>query len=239
MTVKIDESRPLKKMFSVVPPRYDRLNRILTLGADEGWRRQAVQQILKNKPERFLDLCCGTGDLVLHVQKHAPEYAALKALDFSEPMLELARKKAVEKEVEGVEFIYGDAAEMPFPDNYFDTIGITFAFRNLTFENPDRDRFLQEILRVLRPGGQFVIVETSQPANGLWRSLYHWYMRWITAPVGGWLSGQKSAYRYLAYSAKHFFTPKQMKELLLQAGFSKVDSQPLMGGISALTTAVK
>jgi SAM-dependent methyltransferase len=114
MSVKIDDSRPLKKMFSVVPPRYDRLNRILTLGADESWRRQAVKQILNNNPA-FLDLCCGTGDLVLHVQKRASEQIELKALDFSEPMLELARKKATEKNRGEVEFIYGDAAEMPFP----------------------------------------------------------------------------------------------------------------------------
>ena len=239
MSIIAEESRPLKKMFTSVPPSYDRLNRILTLGADESWRRKAVDQCLANEPVRMLDLCCGTGDLVVRMKRNAPATTQVMALDFSQPMLELARQKAIRKQAEGIEFIHGDVADMPFDDNTFDSIGIAFAFRNLTFENPDRDIFLREILRVLRPGGQLVIVETSQPGNYLWRKLYHFYMRWFTAPVGGFLSGQKSAYRYLAYSAKNFFTPDQVKSLLLKAGFSQVSSRPLMGGISALTTAIK
>lgn len=231
--------RPLQKMFTSVPPSYDRLNRILTLGADEGWRRKAIRQCLSNEPETVLDLCCGTGDLVLSLKQKASPSTRVMALDFSEPMLELAKQKAARKNIEGIEFIYGDAADMPFDDNSIDSIGIAFGFRNLTFENPDRDIFLKEILRVLKPGGQLVIVETSQPDNALWKKMYHLYMGMITAPIGGLLSGQKSAYKYLAYSAKNFYTPHQMQQLLKGAGFSTVSTTQLMGGISALTTAIK
>ncbi len=226
-------------MFSVVPPSYDRLNRILTLGADEGWRRQAVRQCLKNNPASMLDLCCGTGDLSLRMKKQGGDQVEVKALDFSAPMLELARQKAGKRAIRDVEFILGDVADLPFEDDRFDSIGIAFGFRNLTFENRDRDIFLKEILRVLKPGGQFVIVETSQPSLSVWRKLYHWYMHHITAPIGGWLSGQRSAYKYLAYSARNFYTPEQMKQLLLKAGFARVESKPLLGGISAITTAIK
>jgi demethylmenaquinone methyltransferase / 2-methoxy-6-polyprenyl-1,4-benzoquinol methylase len=239
MTISQEQSRPLKKMFSVVPPSYDILNRILTLGADAGWRKSATRQILRNNPSQVLDLCCGTGDLLLEVKKKAGKDVTIKALDFSAPMLDIAKKKLSRKGMNAVELILGDAANMPFQDNSFDSIGISFGFRNLTFENPDREIFLKEILRVLRPGGQLVIVETSQPSNLIWRKLYHYYMSWFTAPIGGVLSGQRSAYQYLAYSARNFYSPAQMRELLLDAGFSQVNSEALMGGISAITTAVK
>ena len=234
-----DDKRPLQKMFRAVPPSYDLLNRILTFRFDESWRKRAATACIQKNPARVLDLCCGTGDLVIHIGKKASPGTGIMALDYSAPMLELARKKAVRNNLHDIEFFHGDAASMPFPDSHFDSVGIAFAFRNLTFHNPDCEKFLAEILRVIRPGGRFVIIETSQPPNPVLRSLFHFYLRYVTAPVGGILSGHYGAYKYLAHSARQYFTREELAELLYSAGFSRVDSQPLMGGIAGIFTATK
>lgn len=231
--------RPLQKMFMSVPPKYDLINRVLTLRFDESWRKKATKILLNNQPKRLLDLCTGTGDLALKLRRNAPQETEVYGLDFSQPMLELAREKADRRNITGVDFRFGDAADMPYEDGFFDGVGIAYAFRNLTYKNPDTDKFFSEILRVLRPGGQFVAVETSQPDNPLMRKLYHAQMKFITAPIGGLLSGEKEAYQYLAHSASDFFTPEAMKKILLKAGFSKVDYQQLLGGVAALWTCIK
>lgn len=228
------DKRPLQKMFTSVPPSYDFLNRLLTLRFDQTWRRMAAEACLENKPERMLDLCCGTGDLVIHMAGMAAPGTEITALDYSPPMLEIAKKKSVRNNIHDINFIHGDVASMPFPDNHFDSIGIAFAFRNLTFHNPDTSKFLSEINRVLKPGGRFVIVETSQPENIIIRKLFHWYMRWVTAPVGGSLSGHHGAYKYLAHSAREYFKSEELEDLLIDAGFSKVSTQLLIGGIAGL-----
>ncbi len=227
-------SRPLQKMFMAVPPSYDRLNRLLTLRIDEYWRGRAAKAILRERPGKVLDLCTGTGDLALRLREKASEKTRIYALDYSEPMLAVARDKARKRKLHAIDFRQGDAAAMPFDDSFFDAVGIAFAFRNLTYKNPDRDVFLQEILRVLQPDGQFVAVETSQPHNKGLRKLFHLYMRWITRPIGGLFSGHRGAYRYLANSAIDYYHPADLKQILLDAGFSSVIYTPLAGGMAAL-----
>ncbi|MFO7874388.1 MAG: ubiquinone/menaquinone biosynthesis methyltransferase [Bacteroidales bacterium] len=226
--------RPLQHFFQAVPPSYDRINRLLTFRMDEYWRQQAAGRLMQGDNTRMLDLCTGTGDLAIHLQKKAKADTEIYALDYSEPMLERARRKAARLPDQNIRFISGDAANMPFEDGFFDAVGIAFAFRNLTYKNPDSDIFLGEILRVLRPGGQFVAVETSQPGNPLIRSIFHAYMRFITGPAGGWLSGQQAAYKYLAHSAVQYYTAPQLQKVLLDAGFSRVSYQLFFNGIAAL-----
>ena len=228
------EARPLQKMFLAVPPSYDFLNRLLTLRMDEYWRRRAARLIVKGNPSKVLDLCTGTGDLALHIRKRSGRQTEVLALDYSAPMLDIAKEKASKKRIKDVQFIQGDAAEMPFEDGSLDAIGIAFAFRNLTFKNPDRDRFLAEIMRVLSPGGRFVAVETSQPTNAVMRFLFRTYMRIITKPIGGLLSGHRGAYHYLAHSAINYYQAPELKQILLTAGFSEVNYQHLLGGVAAL-----
>ncbi len=227
-------ARPLQKMFMAVPPSYDFLNRLLTLRMDQYWRRRAALLLLKDNPAKVLDLCTGTGDLALHMRKKGGDQTEVVALDYSDPMLGIARKKASKQKINDVQFIQGDAAEMPFEDGEMDAVGIAFAFRNITFKNPDRDRFLAEILRVLKPGGRFVAIETSQPNNAVMRFLFRTYMRVITKPIGGLLSGHHGAYHYLAHSAINYFEPPALKQILLDAGFSTVTYRPLMGGVTGL-----
>ncbi len=231
--------RPLEKMFHEVPARYDLLNRIITMGLDRHWRKLAAGECLAGNPQDVLDLCTGTGDLVVRMAGMTNGHARFHALDYSEPMLVLAREKASRKGLNGISFIHGDAASMPFGDGSMDAIGIGFAFRNLTYKNPHRDRFLNEIHRVLKKNGRFVIIESSQPRNRFLRTLFRIYLEFMVGRVGGLLSGHRKAYRYLSVSARNFHTPEEIREMLMDRGFRKVEHRSLSGGIAGLTVAIK
>jgi len=226
---------PLKRMFDAVPRRYDLLNRVLTLGRDERWRRRAARRCLEGSPLRVLDLCCGTGDLTRHLARLAKSGTEIFGLDYSQGMLDVAQAKLIAANLERpVRFIAGDAAAMKFPEGYFDAVGIAFAFRNLTWRNPLRERALGEIRRVLRPGGRFIIVETSQPAGCVLRKGFHAYLKSFAGPVGTVLSRHPSAYRYLAESARKFYGPGEVTTMLQSAGFELVSAEPLLGGAAAI-----
>ena len=227
--------KPLHKIFTAVPRRYDLANRIMTLGLDASWRRRAARECLRSQPRLVLDLCCGTGDLALDIARRGGD-TAVTGVDFSLPMLDLAERKAAGRKIT---FVYGDVAALPFADGSFDAIGISFAFRNLTYKNPLTDGYLAEVRRVLAEGGRFVIVETSQPENRLVRRLYHLYLGCFAYPAGWLLSGNRGAYRYLAESASRFFTPEEVGGLLTGAGFRDYACRPLFFGAAAVYTAVK
>lgn len=226
-------------MFMEVPGKYDILNRIITWRQDEKWRRHAVREILKDKPEKVLDLCTGTGDILFRIAESQDAPDSLVGYDFSKPMLDEARLKGDKKGLDNYELIFGDAADMPFEDGRFDAIGIAFAFRNLTFKNPDSEKFLKEIFRVTKPGGKFVIVETSRPNTKLGRFFHALYMSVFVEIIGGILSGNMAAYKYLSYSARNYYKQDEVVELLKQTGYSSVSYKRFMGGIAALHVAVK
>ena len=272
-------------MFSELPPRYDLINSIITLNMDKRWRRLTATACLSSHPKRVLDLCCGTGDLAITVAQMADYPVEINGLDFSQPMLEIARRKAMSFRDHGyplgaeaeakqslspgtlrvpfstrdqlkaesrqiaqqlafsghnkIEFIQGEASQIPFPDGFFDCIGISFAFRNLTYQNPLAKKHLSEIMRVLKPGGRFVIVETSQPESKPVRSLYHIYMRQFVSRLGYWISGNKGAYRYLAESASRFYSPPELEKLLIKSGFKQVSYRSLLFGAAGIYVAVK
>jgi demethylmenaquinone methyltransferase/2-methoxy-6-polyprenyl-1,4-benzoquinol methylase len=155
-------------------------------------------------------------------------------------MLEKAKAKASKVELKaGLNFIHGDVGDLPFSNEYFDCIGISFAFRNLTYKNPNTPRYLSEIVRVLKKGGRFVIVESSQPPNKLLRGLDHLYLRTFVRWMGTSLSKNKEAYDYLTASASKFYTAEELSELLVKAGFKTVTSNRLMFGATAIHVATK
>ncbi len=231
--------RPLHQIFSTIPGRYDLINRLFTWRMDEVWRKRAAREICRPNPVRIMDLCTGTGDLAIHIAGNSRQDAAITGFDFSIPMLEIAKKKAIRKGQQRIQFIHGDAANMPFPDQHFDAVGIAFAFRNLTYKNPDADRFLKEILRVLKTGGRFVIVESSQPENPLMRTLFRIYTNNMVCRVGGLISGNRRAYKYLSTSVINFYPPDEICKMLISAGFHEANFQRLMKGAAALHIAVK
>ncbi len=227
-------------MFTAVPPRYDLVNHVITLGMDTGWRKLAARTCMETKPQRILDIGCGTGDLSINIAKLAPKETEIIGLDYSQPMLDIAKQKAEKAGLSGrISFITGDAAHLPFTDDYFDCVGISFAFRNLTYNNPLCRPHLEEVKRVLKPGGRYVIIESSQSRNRFIRSLEHLYLRGFVGPVGMWLSGNKGAYNYLAVSASRFYLPRQVKGLLMNAGFKNIRYRELFFGAAGLHVAFK
>jgi len=226
-------------MFSQVPQRYDFLNRLFTLTMDQRWRKVAARLCLDKNPGRVMDLCSGTGDLAIEIAKKAGQDSEIISADFCQPMLELAKRKAAKLGLEKrINFHLADASNLPFNDGYFDAVGIAFGFRNLTFKNPLTELYLKEIRRVISPGGRLVIVETSQPKSIILRWLVHLYLRSIVAPVGKAISNHPAAYGYLAYSARYYYNPVEVRDLLLRSGFSSVVHLPLWQGIAAIHIAM-
>ncbi|MBI5502477.1 MAG: ubiquinone/menaquinone biosynthesis methyltransferase [Deltaproteobacteria bacterium] len=227
-------------MFAGVPGSYDLLNRVFTFGFDQRWRRCAVEECLFDRPRRVLDLCSGTGDLAVMLSGSADPGASVVAADFSEPMLAVARAKAESAGVAGrIEFRVADAAALPFADGEFDAAGIAFGFRNLTWKNPGREKHLAEVRRVLAHGARFVVVETSRPPFSALRTGFDAWMAAAVAPLGGLISGQGGAYRYLARSARGFYRADEVDALLLGAGFRTVQHRLFLGGVAALHVAVR
>jgi demethylmenaquinone methyltransferase/2-methoxy-6-polyprenyl-1,4-benzoquinol methylase len=234
------QKRPLYSIFTAVPPYYDLVNRIFTWGLDERWRRHTARLCLESQPKRVLDLCCGTGDLAIWLARLAPVGTEVVGLDYSLPMLARAKEKAKCFPLKtDVTFIHGDVGDLPFPDGHFDIIGISFALRNLTYKNPKTQSYLAEVVRVLKPGGEFVIVESSQPSNLLIKKIAHLYLRLFVYRVGYWISKNRPAYKYLSESARHFYVAEELADLLMNAGFKQVTAKRLLFGAAAIHVAVK
>lgn len=234
------KERPLHRMFTAVPPKYDLVNRVFTWGLDDRWRRKTADICLETSPQKAMDLCCGTGDLAVWLGRLAEPSTQVLGLDYAWPMLERAVEKAQRFALHTrVSFIQGDVANLPFTDGFFDCIGISFAFRNLTYKNPMIGRYLAEVMRVLKPGGKFVIVESSQPPNWLVRSVFHGYARWFIFRVGYWISKNRPAYKYLSESIQRFYTAEELSELLAGNGFKKVRVNRMLFGVAAIHTASK
>ncbi|MDT8392227.1 MAG: ubiquinone/menaquinone biosynthesis methyltransferase [Bacteroidales bacterium] len=231
--------RPLFRMFNEVPGKYDLMNRILTLGQDERWRKKAVELCLNEKPEKVLDICTGTADLALRIARMADTGTQVIASDFSQPMLDVAAEKASRLKGSRVNFVLADTADLPFEDNSFDVTTIGFAFRNLTYKNKFAGQYLSEILRTLKPGGMFIIAESSQPKNTILRFGFRIYLKVWVEWLGGALSGHRKAYRYLAVSARNYYSPGEVKMLLEEHGFVDFNDRLMLGGSAAIYTAMK
>jgi len=236
---KIFNNLPLYSIFQKIPARYDRLNRLMTWGLDKKWRERTVKECLSLKPKAILDLCTGTGDMALLLAEKSDYPVKITAVDFSNEMLKIARIKLSDRLGKDIELYCQNAANLKFKDETFDAVTVSFGFRNLTFRNPNASKHIGEILRVLKPGGICLIVESSQPENAIIRFFYHLYIRFIVKSFGTIISKYPPAYRYLANSMINYFSPDEMSALLIREGFKSVKPIRFLGGATALYIARK
>jgi demethylmenaquinone methyltransferase / 2-methoxy-6-polyprenyl-1,4-benzoquinol methylase len=235
-----EASQRVREMFSLIAPRYDLLNHLLSFSLDRLWRRRAAYRflhILRRPQSRILDLCCGTGDLTLALERARhnalrprPSSAELVlGSDFARPMLERAAQKAA---IVGsaAEFLAADALALPFADASFDLVTAAFGFRNLA----NYEHGLREMARVLRPGGEIGILEFSEPRRWPIAPLYEFYFRRILPRIGGAISGSAEAYSYLPASVGKFPQPDELAARMADASFADVRYELWTGGIVAL-----
>jgi demethylmenaquinone methyltransferase / 2-methoxy-6-polyprenyl-1,4-benzoquinol methylase len=226
-------ARTVREMFTAIAPHYDLLNHLLSANVDKRWWRRTAatfSSLLSRPNARVLDLCCGTGDMTFALRRAGPQ-AQITGADFSHAMLRLAMKKS--DGVTGLKWIEADALQLPFADESFDLLTSAFGFRNLA----DYDAGLREIYRVLRPGGQFGILEFSEP-KGILGKLYRFYFKQVLPRIGGLVSGT-SAYSYLPASVEKFPSPAELASRMTAVGFSKVEWVPYTFGIAGLYRGTK
>jgi demethylmenaquinone methyltransferase/2-methoxy-6-polyprenyl-1,4-benzoquinol methylase len=213
----------VRSMFDAIARVYDPMNRILTAGLDGRWRRRTAEAVVRGG-DRVLDACCGTGDLAL---ADARAGGTVTGLDFSEPMLERARRKSA-----SIQWIQGDALALPFPDGSFDAVTVGFGVRNVD----DLEHGLAELRRVLRPGGRVGILDITTP-RGVLRPFYSvWFDRVV--PLLGKVLPGGTAYTYLPASVRRFPGAEELAGLIRAAGFEQVGYRLFAGGIVALHTGV-
>jgi demethylmenaquinone methyltransferase/2-methoxy-6-polyprenyl-1,4-benzoquinol methylase len=231
---------PLQDYYSHIYKKYDLINHLFTFWQDKKWRRKTVEACLSCNPQRVLDLCCGTGDLAIGICLAGNNTIRLTGYDLNLHMLGVARIKANQQNARSVEFIQGDVLSMPFAENEFDCITIGFGFRNLTYENPNREFYLREINRVMKPGSRLIILESSFPENNLIKQFYRLYLKLVLVPLGNILSGHRQAYRYLAGSSAGYYTFSELDNMLEPYGLKlNLQQRYLFGSVNILIALKK
>jgi demethylmenaquinone methyltransferase/2-methoxy-6-polyprenyl-1,4-benzoquinol methylase len=226
----------LRTMFTNIARTYDAINFIITFGLYSSWRRSAARNFRSSGVT--LDLCCGTGGLSRDISRFSAKNSLLVGLDFSiEMLLKALHQKIGQARIR--DFILADAGNLPFQGERIDYIGISFSFRNLIYDNSRAELYLEEILRVTRYGGKFVVVETSQPTSYPLRIALHFYLGKIVPLIGGLISRNKDAYRYLGISAMNFYSAENVREILRHSGFERINFKSLAFGIAAIHVSIK
>ena len=234
----------VRDMFSRIARRYDLMNRLMTLGRDRAWRRYTVQQLGldRRSPGSVLDVATGTGDLALEALHQHPG-AQVYGLDFVPQMLALAQQKAAagghnvpgNPEPQTLHFLGGDALRLPFATGMFDGVVTGFAMRNVT----DIPAAFAEMARVTRPGGRVACLEIAKPRTPLFRHLFALYFYRLVPLLGGWITGQRSAYTYLPHSLTAFLTPDEIVQVMRRTGWCEVRYKRLMFGTVAVHVGVR
>jgi demethylmenaquinone methyltransferase/2-methoxy-6-polyprenyl-1,4-benzoquinol methylase len=225
-----EQNRRIGEMFSSIAPRYDFLNRLLSLGRDRQWRRQAVAGTGTEPGGRHLDVATGTADVALEILRRKGNGSLVVGSDISLEMMRIGRRKARGSGRAGrMEFVRAPGEALPFRDGAFDSASIAFGIRNVV----DRERGLSEMCRVVRPGGKIVVLEFSQPEGAVFGALYRFYFTSVLPRIGGLVS-MRSAYAYLPGSVRTFPSPPAFAGMMREAGCSSVEYRPLTSGIVTL-----
>jgi len=226
-------AQAVQQMFDEISPRYDLLNHVLSMNVDRVWwwrTARAFRSSLQKPDARALDLCCGTGDMARALRKQAPRVTII-GLDFSRGMLTRGKAKFAQNQISPLE---GDALRLPFPDQTFDVVVSAFGFRNLA----NYDAGLQEMHRVLRPGGELGILDFSEP-GGLLGKVYGFYFKNILPKIGAAISGINGPYSYLPASVSRFPSPAEMIIRMEAAGYTNARWQRYTFGVAGLYRGVK
>lgn len=221
-------------MFDNISANYDGLNRVISFGIDISWRKKVVQLVSKNNPKQILDIATGTGDLAIMMSQLNPD--KIIGLDISAGMLDVGKRKIANVNLsDKIDMVVGDSENMPFNDNTFDAITVSFGVRN--FANLDKG--LTEIKRVLKPGGTFVVLETSNPTKFPFKQGYKFYTTYILPFIGKIFSRDKAAYSYLCESANIFPFGEAFNNILQKNGFINTEYRPVTFGVATIYSATK
>jgi len=231
---ELGKKKQVAQMFDNISENYDDLNRVISLGIDVKWRKKVVEIVGKNNPKQILDIATGTGDLVLMMAALNPD--RIVGLDISAGMLEVGKRKIAKAKLsDKIEMIVGDSEEMPFKDNTFDAITVSFGVRNFAH----LDKGIKEIARVLKPTGVLVILETSNPIKFPFKQGYKFYTNFILPIIGKIFSKDKVAYSYLSESANSFPFGEAFNNILQKNGFTNTKDTPVTFGVATIYTASK
>jgi demethylmenaquinone methyltransferase/2-methoxy-6-polyprenyl-1,4-benzoquinol methylase len=231
---QLGKKKQVEQMFDTISENYDGLNRVISFGIDTSWRKKVIDLVKQTNPKNALDIATGTGDLAISLAEAG--VPKVVGLDLSEGMLSVGRKKITEKKLDHIiEMTQGDSEALPFENDSFDAITVAFGVRNFeTLENG-----LKEILRVLKPGGIFVVLETSVPTKFPFKQGYRFHCRFILPTVGKLFSKDKVAYKYLSDSAAVFPFGEKFNNILAKVGFTQVRHLPQTMGVATIYTASK
>jgi len=230
----LGKKEQVTKMFDTISGEYDGLNRVISFGIDIKWRKKVVDIVKATNPDNVLDIATGTGDLAINLAETSAK--KIIGLDISSGMLDVGKQKIKAKNLDQkIDMVIGDSENMPFDDNTFDAITVAFGVRNFeTLENG-----LKDILRVLKPGGIFVILETSVPTKFPFKQGYQFHSKVILPTVGKLFSKDKTAYKYLSESANAFPYGEALNNILRKIGFSNVTDMPQTFGVATIYKAFK
>jgi demethylmenaquinone methyltransferase/2-methoxy-6-polyprenyl-1,4-benzoquinol methylase len=225
----------VREIFSTITGNYDFLNHLLSMRRDIAWRRFVARKMRFFRTYRFLDVAAGTADLAIGVVRMLP-HIQITGVDFVREMLDFGRVK-IEKErlSDRIRLLVSNALDLPFPDNSFDVAGMAFGIRNI----PDKIRALREMIRVVVPGGQVMVLEMTIPRGRLFQGIYHIYLNRMLPHLARPFSPNPAAYFYLADSMMNFPTPEGFAGLMEEAGLSKVEKHSLTLGITHLFIGIK
>ncbi|MDO9547453.1 MAG: ubiquinone/menaquinone biosynthesis methyltransferase [Candidatus Marinimicrobia bacterium] len=226
----------IRKIFSEVPKTYELVNHILTFGFDILWRKKAVKIAVRQGGTHWLDVCSGTGETANYLANHANTNTKVYATDFSLPMLTEATKKP---NGDRIQFALSDIKQLPFPDDTFDLITISFATRNISANRDALETSFREFHRILKPGGQFINLETGQPQSVIIRRLFHLFVKIFVKPIGSLISGSSAGYTYLSQTIPRFYSTEELASILKTSGFKTVTFKKLLFGIAAIHQSLK
>jgi len=232
----------VRELFGIIASRYDLVNDVQSFGLHRWWKREMARLAGVGPGQRALDVCCGTGDVAFRLARRG---AAVVAVDFSEPMLRVARAKAVRQGREAVgpddmrggqiRFVQADALALPFPEGLFDAVTVAYGLRNLS----DWKAGLEEMLRVTRAGGRIVVLDFGKPDHEAWRRCYFAYLRWMVPLFGRWFCGDPALYAYILQSLESYPAQRGVAQAMAEMGCREVRILNLLGGVMTINVAIK